>query len=78
MEATKENTREFVKKTTSGKLPAFTKDDLGGYEHIEIAQGVKLMMTDNANYCGGVNNGFGAGVYAIVSLCGMETSVKVA
>ena len=78
MKATKENIREFVKKETAGKLPKFKKDAWGGYEHVQIAEGVKLMKTDNAKYCGGFKNGFGAGVYAIVQLCGMEQSVKVA
>jgi len=78
MKATKTNIRTIVKRLTKNNPPKFEKDTWGGYKHIQLANGLKLMKTDNANYGGGFSNGFGKGVYAIAAMCGMEATVKIA
>ena len=46
----------------------YLKDNLNGYI---------LFYTDNANFCQGKKNGFGAGFYARLKFCGYVNEIKL-
>jgi len=61
------------------KLAKAKKDRDGNHDSIKIKSGLSLVWIANPNYGQGVRNGFGAGLYAKLQMCGTGTqSIKLA
>ena len=61
------------------KLAKQNKDCDGDHDQIKIKSGISIVWIANKNYGQGVKNGFGAGLYAKLQMCGTATqSVKLA
>lgn len=61
------------------KLAKTKKDRDGNHDSIKIKSGISLVWIANPNYGQGVKNGFGAGLYAKLQMCGAGTqAVKLA
>ena len=47
-----------------------TKDADNIHPKIQVAPGLSVGWVSNPNYCGGVKNGYGPGLYAYIMNCG--------
>jgi hypothetical protein len=61
------------------KLAKAKKDRDGNHDQIKIKSGMSLVWIANANYGQGERNGYGAGLYAKLQMCGAGTqSIRLA
>jgi hypothetical protein len=86
---TKEETKKYIskcaKKTFSKSIKDIKKDlqenckknGFGCSDYLKDNEnGYLFFYTDNANFCKGKKNGFGAGFYARLQFCGFVTDIK--